>query len=126
MKAYSLSRGLLFLGGAALLFLQNQVVAKPRSVWDGVEAVMKDCDDFGEGGEVTASGTVTILRPLHCKTPMVRGHMRQPGDHIAAGTPCITDQSCLFGMVWGHPKTNYSPSLLAVPSKPKGLFLVKK
>lgn len=67
----------MFLGAAALLLLlliPSQVAAKPRSYWDGVGGIVKACDDFdGDGeGDIVASGAVTFLRPMQCKTPMVR------------------------------------------------------
>ena len=65
----SFARGLFFLGGALLM---KNVVAKPRSYWDGARGIVKACDDFDGEGDVVASGTVTFLRPLQCKTPLVR------------------------------------------------------
>jgi len=69
MKTSSFARGLFFLGGALLM---KNVVAKPRSYWDGARGIVKACDDFDGEGDVVASGTVTFLRPLQCKTPLVR------------------------------------------------------
>eukprot|EP00904_Undaria_pinnatifida_P008312 jgi/Undpi1/4610/HiC_scaffold_18.g07964.m1 len=67
--------------GSALLLLQNQVIATPESVWDGMPGVVKSCDDFvGVEGDMAASGTVTFLRPMRCKAPLVRGHTRQAED----------------------------------------------
>ena len=69
MKTFSFARGLFFLGGALLM---KNVVAKPRSYWDGLRGIVKACDDFDGEGDIVASGTVTFLRPLQCKTPLVR------------------------------------------------------